>query len=409
MRKPHYAWAVCFTGTLLLFCNLGFCSNVISVYLPFIEDTGISGSMGSAILTIRCTFSFLATFFVTKYYEKISLRKGAALATCLGGLGFFVYSIGGSIWVYYLGAVICGIAYGLGTIIPMSLLITNWFNEKKGLAMGIATAGSGLSTVIFPPIVTKLILAFGLKTAFLFQVCCMLFCGLLIFLIARDHPEDIGMTAYGDPDAQVKKVPDIEDGFVIPRYVYVHLGIMTLLFGGAAFTFTGHLSILTRTSGYSAEMAATVVSIFGFMIMVGKLAFGTISDKLGARKASIIFILCFTSGCLCSLLLNGTVKLWCIVLALLIGFGASVFNMGPPLWAGTFASRSGYGKMLRWLQIFYNLGGITFTMIPGIIADHTGEYKSSFCMFAGMMVIVLIMLLIMYELRRQNYTLGKNA
>ncbi|MBR6543606.1 MAG: LPXTG cell wall anchor domain-containing protein, partial [Anaerotignum sp.] len=60
-----------------------------------------------------------------------------------------------------------------------------------------------------------------------------------------------------------------------------------------------------------------------------------------------------------------------------------------------------YGKTLKWLQIFYNLGGIIFTAIPGIIADHTGEYKSSYFLFAGMMTVSLFILLWTYRWKKR--------
>ena len=81
----------------------------------------------------------------------------------------------------------------------------------------------------------------------------------------------------------------------------------------------------------------------------------------------------------------------------LMGFGASIFSLGPPLWASDLSSRKNYPKTLKWLQLFYNLGGILFTMMPGIIAEHTGEYKSSYYIFALMMAITFIILLRTYR------------
>ena len=63
MKKIHYAWAVCAACVLLMFCNIGLCSNLITVYLPFIEETGISGGLGSAIITVRCLFAFITSGF----------------------------------------------------------------------------------------------------------------------------------------------------------------------------------------------------------------------------------------------------------------------------------------------------------------------------------------------------------
>ncbi len=90
--------------------------------------------------------------------------------------------------------------------------------------------------------------------------------------------------------------------------------------------------------------------------------------------------------------MNGVSRLWCYLPTVLMGFGASVYNVGPPLWAGDLTSREGYPKLLRWLQIFYNLGGIAFSAMPGLIADHTGEYKSAYALIAGMMLISLLIL-----------------
>ena len=42
MKRGHYAWAVCFSCLLLFLCNMGLCSNILTVYLPFIEARGIS-------------------------------------------------------------------------------------------------------------------------------------------------------------------------------------------------------------------------------------------------------------------------------------------------------------------------------------------------------------------------------
>ena len=94
MIKRHYAWVVCLCGLWLFVCNMGLCSNILSVYLPFIEAEGLSDSMGSAILSIRCLFSFAVTFLVEFYYRKLSLRRGIFLASLIGAASAVVYSAG---------------------------------------------------------------------------------------------------------------------------------------------------------------------------------------------------------------------------------------------------------------------------------------------------------------------------
>ena len=89
-------------------------------------------------------------------------------------------------------------------------------------------------------------------------------------------------------------------------------------------------------------------------------------------------------------------------MVLLLGIGAPLCTMGPPLWAGDLAPAEEYAKTVKWLQIFYNLGGIVFSVVPGIIADRTGEYKSSFFLFAAMMAVGLGILLWCYRRQRKK-------
>ena len=119
-RQFHYAWVICFAGLVMMLCNMGMCSNLLTVYLPFIEESGLSHSMGSAILSIRTLFAFLALFGVRLYYQKLSLRTGILLVTLLGAASMAVFSIGGSPLVYYLAAAMVGIAYAMGSVFPSS-------------------------------------------------------------------------------------------------------------------------------------------------------------------------------------------------------------------------------------------------------------------------------------------------
>ena len=177
------------------------------------------------------------------------------------------------------------------------------------------------------------------------------------------------------------------------------LALMMLLNGGAGLAFSGHLGVLTRTSGYSAELAASLISLFGLMLIISKLVAGSIADRIGSKQCSILLFLIFIAGCFFVFGMDGSNTFWCFALAIMLGLGASLFNVGPPLWAEDLSSRQQYAKTLKWLQIFYNLGGIIFTVVPGLIADHTHEYKSSFVLFAVMMTLSLLILLWAYRKR----------
>ena len=371
-RQLHYAWIVCLCGLWLFVCNMGLCSNILSVYLPFIEAGGLSDSMGSAILSIRCLFSFAVTFLVELYYRKLSLRRGILLASLIGVASAVVYSIGGSALVYYTGAALGGIAYGLGAIYPVSLL--------------------GVSVMVFSPLVSALVLRYSLRTTFLLQAAFMLVSAVGVFLLLRDDPAQKGLRPFGEGGAGDARTREKEGPERLPKLVMWMLAGMMLLVGGAGQAFSGHLSVLARSCGYSVKTAATVVSLQGTVLVCSKFLSGGLADRFGSKRCTSLLMVLFILGCTLVQLMNGVSLLWCFAPVALMGFGASVYNVGPPLWAGDLSDKAGYPKLLKWLQIFYNLGGILFSAVPGIIADHTGEYKSSYLLIAAMMLLSLTIL-----------------
>ena len=74
------------------------------------------------------------------------------------------------LFFYILGA-IRGIGVGFFGLVPMSLFINNWFYEKNGLAMSIASETSGVAEIIFAPVFANIIANFGWRTAFIVMVC----------------------------------------------------------------------------------------------------------------------------------------------------------------------------------------------------------------------------------------------
>ena len=405
-HRIHYAWVICGAGMLLMLCNMGLCSNIFAVYLPFIKSSGLTGTQGSSIISIRCVLSFLCSFPVTALYGKISLRKGATAATCLGALSSVIFSVGGSPMVYYLAAAVAGAAYGFGTIIPVSLLMSNWFAERRGLALGICSAGTGIATVIFAPLITAGVLKYGLQTVYLAQAAFMLLCAVAVFCAIRETPEEKGLQPFGkNSTAEKADVSDETVGrdFTIPVGMWILLGLMMLFSGGSGQAASSHISILATTAGYSHETVGMVTSLYGLAMIFGKFAFGGIADAVSVKKASVLFMFAYIFGCLMSLTLNGNAVFCAVVFAIVLGAGCAFFNVGFPLWASELSSRNENRETLRRFQILYSAGGIVFTPIPGMIADRTGEYKSSYLLLGLLIAATVGILLHAYRKRRTEY------
>ena len=77
-------------------------------------------------------------------------------------------------------------------MIPLTLVVSNWFESRRGLALGLAAAGSGLPTILFPPLVTEIITRWGLKTALYGEAVLGVLLTLGVFLLVRSHPSRWG-------------------------------------------------------------------------------------------------------------------------------------------------------------------------------------------------------------------------
>ena len=67
--------------------------------------------------------------------------------------------------VFYAGAFVAGLGYGLGTMVPVTMMINRWFAEKQGFVLGFASAGTGMATILCPPLITAGLSAGGVSLA----------------------------------------------------------------------------------------------------------------------------------------------------------------------------------------------------------------------------------------------------
>ena len=139
---------------------------------------------------------------------------------------------------------------------------------------------------------------------------------------------------------------------ILSKILCLTLALMMLLTGGAGLAFSGHMAVLMRTEGYSTELAASMVSLFGLVLVCSMLLTGAVADRIGSKRCSILLFSIFILGCFLVLGMDGRTVFWCAALSVLLGLGASLFNVGPPLWAEDLSSRQQYAKTLKWLQIF---------------------------------------------------------
>lgn len=82
---------------------------------------------------------------------------------------------------------------------------------------------------------------------------------------------------------------------------------------------------------------------------------------------------------------------------ILLGGGFPIALVGLSVWAGDFSTDKKYDQTVKWLQIFYQAGGLALSTLPGFLADKTGTYRTAYILFALLVIISIAIVQWMYK------------
>ena len=405
MKKHHYAWTICAAGTLLIFITMGAVSNGFSIYLPYIRDGfGLTNAETSTLVTMKLLVAFFCMLLIGKYYDLFDIRVGLTIAAGFGALSFVMYAFSYNFLTFAVAAAVSGISYGMGSMVPISILMNRWFSDHKALAISICSAGSGMGSVILPPVLTGLLSSFSMRTVFLLEALMMVGAALVIFLLIRNYPRDMDLTRLGESRTKLAETAasskGISDKGPIPGSVLILATIGCFFMGAQGNPGISHVPVLFTSAGFTTVFAATLMSIVGAALTIGKIVYGEVTDKIGGLRSSMIFCVVLISGnVLCCMAELGSSAL-SLIAAALLGVGYSVSTVGPSVWTGDLSSEQEFAKTIRTFQISYSLGALITASIPGILADiFGGSYVPAFVMFTVLTVLATVLILIAYRKR----------
>jgi len=171
MKKRQNKWISAAIPALLLHCSIGtvYCWSIFSQEIAdYIGHTkgATEWAFSFAIFFLGMSAAFLGNI-VEKDIHKSSLIATICFAAGMAGTGFFIY-LGGQnpgtllplIGIYLCYGFIMGIGLGTGYLSPVKTLML-WFQDRKGLATGLAVAGFGAAKAIASPIMQSLLTNLG--------------------------------------------------------------------------------------------------------------------------------------------------------------------------------------------------------------------------------------------------------
>ncbi len=395
MKKVHYGWFI-----VLACCAITCCTGIVNTsggnfYRPVCAELGI----GLGTLTLYVTIMSLTMAFMFPTAGKF-LAKNLKPVLLLGGIlqyvAFGLMSTFYNVYQFYIAGFIIGLGSSITMFMAVPILINMWFVEKKGTAMGIALACSGLSGAIFSPITGWVIASFGWRIAYI--ICAS--CGLLIYLPAIlflvKTPAEKGLKPYGYREDTTQETVDInitsvtivqgmdfKDAIKSPQMYLMFLLSMTLAAASAQATQVS--AYATGHYGFSTTLAATVVSAFALGGVAGKLALGAIDDRIGHIKTLVFGAILAIVGQV--ILLFNTSATMVIMATFLAGTGLAIYGILPPLMTGDIFGLKDYNRIWAYVMSAGCIAGAVATPAYGTIYDATGSYSSVFIVIAALTLI----------------------
>lgn len=396
--KIHYAWAICLSCALLLFVSMGLCANVFSVYHPrIISDYGFTNTQASLITTCRNLTSLLCVAVVDSVNDRFGLKRTVAIGLGFEVLSRLIFTVTTSFPLYCLAAVCGGITYAWAGMVPLAILIGNWFQDRHGLAIGLSAAGSSIATIVMPPILTEIISEYGLAKAFLTEAVMTAIISVAILALIIETPAQKGLTPFSEKciDKEAKNLlPEKEymESVGIGRWQRVAMLVVMVMLGGPAGPAFNHLSVLFTTEGYSYDEISWLIPLLGIGMLFGKILVGLLYDKVGSWCAN--YLVCgalATAMLLCAIAPGKSIVITLLIMAML-GLGLPSISVSTAIWDRDIEGDRESRHAMKVYTTGYSFGAMISSPIPGLFADFTGRYVGAYAVFAAMTLVATVLL-----------------
>jgi len=388
-------------------------------FRPIITDPEmIAAGIQLHELALYITFyglaSIIALPLVGRWMPKIDNRLLLSVSMAMVCVALAAMSLYHHPWQWWISGAFFGLFGSFIFVMAAPVLINNWFQKRRGLALGIGMSCSGIGGAILAPAFAAIIDAVGWRTGYLYAaliiaVMTLPFC----IFVFRYKPADMGLKPYGwtDEDERISQsiakekqalpgVPARKAIFTVP-FICMFLFAGFVPFCGALNAqLPNHMGVI----GFEPVTAATIISA----VMVGnvteKLIVGYLNDKIGVQFTMNLQLILVTLG-FCGLIYtaySGNHYLPLIYIsAFLFGAQNSLISVSIPLMIRQLFGNKDYTKILAYARMGNGLIGAIWPSLIAMTFDITHMYVIAFTIGIGLMVASFLLSRLAYGQRKK--------
>jgi len=406
--RLFYGWVVvtvCFiVATVIYGINYSF-----GVFLkPLGSEFGLTRGAISGVFSVYMLFGCVFGIWGGWALDRYGPRVVALFMGLFTGLSLLLISQTNAPWQLFITY---GLLLPLGTGATYMVIMataSRWFDKKRGLALGIASSGAGLGTLLMAPFATYLIANVGWRIAYIVV-------GLIAWLVIiplsrllKKDPAEIGVLPDGMNSTSNEtgiEEERREDNTELAGLSLLQasktgsfwlLGAIWLLYSFCYLLVLTHIVPHATDIGIPAMEAAVILSLMGGSNIAGRLLMGRVSDSMG-RKATAIICALLVVGAMVWLIRSQ--DLWMFYLfGIMCGFSFGGFDPAVTALIGDIFGLRSIGIIMGILNVAFGIGSAIGPAVGGFVFDAGKSYSTAFLAGAlAMLITALLIVLIKQE------------
>lgn len=396
--RYFFGWRMVGVAFFVDFVAVGFFFYSYGVFFKAIAAEFGDSRLGVALgLTVTSAVGAVAAPLVGRALDKFPLKRVIGVGATSMALGFLLLGQVSTPFQFYL---VLGLFIGFGASsmgnLATSKLVANWFDRRRGTALGIAATGVSLSGVVMPYVSAEIISNYGWRNGFMvYGIFTFMVVVPLVLRLVVSRPEEIGLRPDGalkldarSDDSEPAPAPRLSLSAVLKeRNFWTIVLTFSLTFCCMSATLTHMVPRLTDM-GHELARASLVMSLCAGFGVLGKLSFGWMGDKWPMRRLMLLIIVVQFAGQLMMFLTEDL---------LLFSLGAALFGYGVggvvPMH-GTIVGRT-FGRerfgavlgLMRPAMFPVQILGVPFA---GWVFDTTGSYALAFEVLLGLYLLAAV-------------------
>jgi len=398
MRLPFfYGWIIVAVTFVTMAIGVNARTSFSLLFPPIIDEFGWERGVTAGAFSFGFLASGVASPLIGRMMDRFGPRAVMEVGIALMGGGLLLAPLTTQPWHLYLTL---GVMVGAGSVClgysGQSLFLPNWFNRRRGLALGLAFTGVGIGSITLLPWAQHMIEQTGWRTACTAIGILVLVVLAPINLLLRKRPEDIGLRPDGDsaPSPSAKPVSYIVDpdwagidwtlsrAVRTARFWWLALGYFCALY--IWYAVQVHQTKYLLDIGFSPGVAVWALGVVSLLGIPGQIVLGHLSDRLGREWIWTTSCLGFAI-CYAALIALAHVPTLMLVYVVVLAQGALGYGLTSILGAVVVEIFQGkhYGSIFGSVMLAGLAGGASGPWITGLLHDLSGNYTIAFAIGIG--------------------------